>query len=381
MGEKTRRITTTEDRTMKPLTMTTAFTLAAVLFASFANATGYLWFGSEMAGEGSIYRYNIRTKTIDLVASPTLPAGATHWNNMATDGTRLYLGNPGTQYVGFANILTGQVDSSTTYSSTVSGIKEDGAYRASSGTLWRVTFSDLLVETTTQGVVLRRFVFPAATPGLVGLEWVGETLYATNYSTGNIGTIALLSDSTASFTTIPWALGGTPPGGSPGDWTCGLAYDQQHNQLYMATYSSTRLFTVTFPFGQADARLVVTLEDVGYVTGGLIDGMGWVAGDMTDVPNSDGAMLFDLEARPNPSSGAVDLRFRVPQEGAAGTLAIWDLAGRTVRTLADGRFTSGAQSIRWDGRDESGARVAAGVYLYRLELDNQRAEGKVTLVR
>ena len=38
------------------------------------------------------------------------------------------------------------------------------------------------------------------------------------------------------------------------------------------------------------------------------------------------------------------------------------MAGRHVHTLARGSFAPGQKVVTWDGRDERGARAAAGVY-------------------
>ena len=35
--------------------------------------------------------------------------------------------------------------------------------------------------------------------------------------------------------------------------------------------------------------------------------------------------------------------------------------------VASGRFTPGPQAVLWDGRDDRGRRLPAGVYFYRLE--------------
>ena len=41
--------------------------------------------------------------------------------------------------------------------------------------------------------------------------------------------------------------------------------------------------------------------------------------------------------------------------------------GRTVRTIARGqKFDAGVQSLRWDGRNETGRPVGPGVYFVRL---------------
>jgi cytochrome c peroxidase len=49
-------------------------------------------------------------------------------------------------------------------------------------------------------------------------------------------------------------------------------------------------------------------------------------------------------------------------------LVVYDAQGRSVRRLVDGTVQlPGAYSVPWDGRDDSGRALAAGVYFYRLE--------------
>jgi len=59
---------------------------------------------------------------------------------------------------------------------------------------------------------------------------------------------------------------------------------------------------------------------------------------------------------PNPMQAACELRW----EGKR-TCRIYDIAGRRIREL------TGDCGARWNGRDEAGARVKAGVYILRLE--------------
>ena len=67
---------------------------------------------------------------------------------------------------------------------------------------------------------------------------------------------------------------------------------------------------------------------------------------------------------PNPFSTSMRLAFALPSS-APVDVAVHDLAGRRIRTLARGLLGAGAHELRWDGRDESGARVRAGVYFVR----------------
>jgi hypothetical protein len=47
------------------------------------------------------------------------------------------------------------------------------------------------------------------------------------------------------------------------------------------------------------------------------------------------------------------------------TVAVHDLAGRTVRTLHRGPVSAGSSTFVWDGRDHQGRAVAAGIYWIR----------------
>jgi hypothetical protein len=50
---------------------------------------------------------------------------------------------------------------------------------------------------------------------------------------------------------------------------------------------------------------------------------------------------------------------------------VYDAMGRSVRKLVDDATQlPGPYAISWDGRDDSGHPVAAGVYFYRLEGGN-----------
>ena len=62
-----------------------------------------------------------------------------------------------------------------------------------------------------------------------------------------------------------------------------------------------------------------------------------------------------LVASPNPFRDTAEIRVSGPAQGTA--IQIVDAAGRAVR-----RLTLGATSATWDGRDDRGQRVAAGVY-------------------
>jgi hypothetical protein len=86
-------------------------------------------------------------------------------------------------------------------------------------------------------------------------------------------------------------------------------------------------------------------------------------------------------AHPNPVTGSrADIRFALPSKQEA-SLALFDVAGRQVRALTEGILASGEHLVRWDGRDESGRAVPAGIYLVRLRSTSFQATRRLVVIR
>jgi hypothetical protein len=68
---------------------------------------------------------------------------------------------------------------------------------------------------------------------------------------------------------------------------------------------------------------------------------------------------------PNPSSSATRLEFELAQATSAD-LTIFDAAGRRIATLVRGEQPAGRRAVTWNGQDEGGQPVAAGIYFARL---------------
>ncbi len=87
-----------------------------------------------------------------------------------------------------------------------------------------------------------------------------------------------------------------------------------------------------------------------------------------------------LTAEPNPAFRRVAISFA---SGLAGDpeVLVTDVLGRTVRRFTHTRIERGEHRIEWDGRDDQGSRVPAGVYLVRLRLGDQTRQTRVTLLQ
>lgn len=77
------------------------------------------------------------------------------------------------------------------------------------------------------------------------------------------------------------------------------------------------------------------------------------------------AMAALAQNAPNPFNPRTTIRFALPAVGPA-RLAIFDVAGRRVRTLADDTLAAGDHDVVWDGLDDAGHAMPSGTYLARL---------------
>lgn len=108
-------------------------------------------------------------------------------------------------------------------------------------------------------------------------------------------------------------------------------------------------------------------------------GVRWLGPVSVSVP----ARITTLACRaagPNPFERTMSLRLAVPQS-AAGSVRVYDVQGKAVRTLAEGTFEPGERTLEWDGRDASGAQAAPGIYFVSAEVGGGHANLRVVRVR
>jgi len=102
---------------------------------------------------------------------------------------------------------------------------------------------------------------------------------------------------------------------------------------------------------------------------------------LSDVP--DDAVVSGIALspnHPNPFAPPTSVRFTVPQRTGV-SLAVYDVAGRLVRTLVDGEVEAGEHAVTWDGRYASGAEAASGVYFCKLSAMSTTRTVSMALVR
>ena len=80
---------------------------------------------------------------------------------------------------------------------------------------------------------------------------------------------------------------------------------------------------------------------------------------------------------PNPFNPATTIPLAVPSGARNVDLTIYNVLGQPMRQLWTGPLPAGEHELTWDGRDAQGRPVATGVYVYRLQVDEQTRTRKM----
>ncbi|MCE5252080.1 T9SS type A sorting domain-containing protein [bacterium] len=87
-----------------------------------------------------------------------------------------------------------------------------------------------------------------------------------------------------------------------------------------------------------------------------------------------------IRSYPNPFNPSTTIEFTLPEAGLT-KLSVYNIAGQKVRGLVSGNMTAGNHTVVWDGRDDSGAPVSAGIYFARLTCGGRTVSGKMVMVK
>jgi spore coat protein A len=83
---------------------------------------------------------------------------------------------------------------------------------------------------------------------------------------------------------------------------------------------------------------------------------------------------------PNPFNASTKITFRISQPEAV-EIKIFDIKGREVCSLLNSLLNAGKHSVIWDGKNNFGAIVASGIYIYQLRAGSYRRSRRMNLIR
>jgi hypothetical protein len=154
------------------------------------------------------------------------------------------------------------------------------------------------------------------------------------------------------------------------------------NTAPLGTWTKHTVIAVNAPAGTATVEPYLL-----FISPTLMDKAAWVDDvsfqelDPTGVGDDPRPLAFELHQNaPNPFSLSTRVAFDLEAADAVN-LEVYDIAGRLVRTLFQGRLSAGPHAVAWDGTTASGARAAAGIYRYRLRTSAGQVSRNMILIR
>jgi len=99
-------------------------------------------------------------------------------------------------------------------------------------------------------------------------------------------------------------------------------------------------------------------------------------GDLYTTPD-----IYSLHQNyPNPFNPSTQISYNLPED-AMVNINVYDLMGRSVRTLVSSNQITGYRSVRWDGKNNLGEGVSAGMYIYMIQAGKFRQTKKMVLLK
>ena len=92
-------------------------------------------------------------------------------------------------------------------------------------------------------------------------------------------------------------------------------------------------------------------------------------------------LVFSLgQNYPNPFNPITQIRYDLPEDVMVN-ITIYDIMGRTIRTLVKSKQTAGYRSIQWNATNNKGKSVSAGMYFYTIHAGDFRQTKKMVLLK
>ncbi len=96
--------------------------------------------------------------------------------------------------------------------------------------------------------------------------------------------------------------------------------------------------------------------------------------------NDDALLIHNIAFAPNPFRDFIRIDYSVPYSQDIN-ITVYDVSGKSVRTLVDRMHEPRMFSATWDGKDNYGKRVSAGVYFCQIQAGINAISNKLVLVR
>ena len=83
---------------------------------------------------------------------------------------------------------------------------------------------------------------------------------------------------------------------------------------------------------------------------------------------------------PNPFNPETNISYDLPEDGLV-SVNVYDMRGTLIKTLVNDVQSSGYRTLKWNGTNDKGQKVSAGLYLYRIEAEGFTDTKKMALLK
>ncbi|GBD88412.1 flagellar basal body rod modification protein [bacterium BMS3Abin03] len=87
-----------------------------------------------------------------------------------------------------------------------------------------------------------------------------------------------------------------------------------------------------------------------------------------------------LQNYPNPFNPSTSIEYYLPDQGLV-KINIFNINGELINTVTNGYQSAGQHKTLWDGTNESGMKVASGLYIYRVAFNQKVISKKMLLIK
>jgi len=128
-------------------------------------------------------------------------------------------------------------------------------------------------------------------------------------------------------------------------------YEKSSTYVYLLWYDVRAYYTVE----------QTTASEEWYSVYGRIHFKNGIVSDLSPVPEE-----FSITNFPNPFNPETVIQYAIPEKSLV-RIEIYDISGRTIKSLVEEQTPAGVHQLKWDGRNDFGNQVSSGVYFYQIQ--------------
>lgn len=160
----------------------------------------------------------------------------------------------------------------------------------------------------------------------------------------------------------------------PGVWNEVTSWEGQQT---VSTYGPIS-FSLKCEVTDSDNNTATDIHSV-HVVGGFVAKAAGNSSDLEIIAQIPDEILLSSNY-PNPFNPSTTIKFGLPNDTYV-ELNIYSVTSEKIKSLANGVYSAGYHSVRWDGTNDNNIKVTAGIYIYELQANGIKFHKKMILAK